>query len=77
MFLGGTISPETREILSSGENPLLSRSGDSSFDVDEEPMGEMRERMTPLTRRNAPLPRLTGIAQVVGLALGSPEFQRR
>jgi hypothetical protein len=28
-------------------------------------------------RANAPLPQLGGIAQVLGLALGSPEFQRR
>ena len=77
MLLGGAISPETREILSSGENPLLTRAGDSSFQVDGEPMAEMRERRTPLGRRNAPLPGLQGVAQIVGLALGSPEFQRR
>jgi hypothetical protein len=28
-------------------------------------------------RANAPVPQLRGLAQVVGLALGSPEFQRR
>ncbi len=57
LLLGGSISPETRAVLISGENPLLTRS-------DEGTMG----------RRKA---QLTGIAQVVGLALGSPEFQRR
>jgi len=34
-------------------------------------------RQNPLGRPNASLPPLTGLAQVVGLALGSPEFQRR
>lgn len=34
-------------------------------------------RQNPLGRPNAPLPQLRGIAQVIGLALGSPEFQRR
>ena len=34
-------------------------------------------RANPFGRPNAPMPQLTGIAQVIGLALGSPEFQRR
>ena len=34
-------------------------------------------RQNPLGRPNAALPQLRGIAQVIGLALGSPEFQRR
>ena len=50
LLLGGAISPETRAVLLSGENPLL---------------------------QGAQAPRLGGIAQIVGLALGSPEFQRR
>jgi uncharacterized protein (DUF1800 family) len=54
MLFGGAISPETRAVLISGENPLASRAGSSSFEIG-----------------------ATGIAQVVGLALGSPEFQRR
>ncbi len=57
LLLGGSISPETRAVLISGENPLLSRADE----------GTMGRRQT----------QLTGIAQVVGLALGSPEFQRR
>lgn len=57
LMLGGSISPETRAILVSGENPLLAR-------ADEPAMGRWQNQ-------------LTGIAQVVGLALGSPEFQRR
>lgn len=57
LMLGGSISPETRAILISGENPLLAM-------ADEGAMGHRQNQ-------------LTGIAQVVGLALGSPEFQRR
>jgi uncharacterized protein (DUF1800 family) len=51
IMLGGSISPDTRAVLMSGENPL-SKPADNSV-------------------------RLNGIAQVIGLALGSPEFQRR
>jgi uncharacterized protein (DUF1800 family) len=50
-LLGGSVSPETREILTTGENPLLGQGGRG--------------------------PRLQGLPQIVGLALGSPEFQRR
>ncbi len=47
-LLGGEVSPETRRILESGDNPML---------------GEPR--------------RLPGLEQMIGLALGAPEFQRR
>ena len=33
-------------------------------------------QQNPLAARNGAVPQLNGIAQVVGLALGSPEFQR-
>jgi len=52
LLLGGSVSPDTRAVLTSGENPLAAK-GETG-----------RER-------------LTGIAQVIGLAIGSPEFQRR
>jgi len=55
-FLGGRVSPETREILISGKNPLQ--------------QGEA-------TDGERPIPPLQGLAQIVGLAIGSPEFQRR
>ena len=55
-FLGGRVSPETREILISGRNPLQ--------------QGEA-------TDGERPIPPLQGLAQIVGLAIGSPEFQRR
>jgi uncharacterized protein (DUF1800 family) len=51
MILGGSVSPETRAVLMSGENPLARRDSESVS--------------------------LSGFAQVVGLAIGSPEFQRR
>jgi hypothetical protein len=34
-------------------------------------------RMALRARANRPLPELTGLDQIIGLALGSPEFQRR
>jgi uncharacterized protein (DUF1800 family) len=55
-FLGGRVSPETREILINGSNPLQSG--------------------TP-TDGERPIPPVQGLAQLVGLAIGAPEFQRR
>jgi hypothetical protein len=60
VLLGGSVSPDTRAVLISGENPLMANAKDSTS------MSDM-----PNARQ------LSGIAQVVGLALGSPEFQRR
>jgi uncharacterized protein (DUF1800 family) len=79
MLLGGSISPETRSILISGENPLLARAGAAEPDMSSMTMDDdtMRPRANPLGRRNGAPVQLTGIAQVVGLAIGSPEFQRR
>lgn len=54
-FLGGTASPDTRDILVSGENPLL------------------KEERAPAIRRNDAM----SLDRIIGLALGSPEFQRR
>ena len=79
MLLGGAISSETREILISGENPLLGRATEApSFELDDtaETSG-MQASPRPPGRRNRQIPQLHGLAQVVGLALGSPEFQRR
>jgi hypothetical protein len=89
-ILGGQASPDTREILINGENPLASglatrsERADSAIAApidDGEPMAPMLEaqRRRPGSRA-APLARpvhLEGLAQVVGLAIGSPEFQRR
>jgi hypothetical protein len=79
MLLGGSISPETRSILMSGENPLLTRAGATEPEMTSMTMDDdtMRPRANPLGRKNGAPVQLTGIAQVVGLAIGSPEFQRR
>jgi uncharacterized protein (DUF1800 family) len=67
-LLGGEASPETRGILESGNNPLAG--------VPDEPMEPRRGN-----RRGGGLfgevRALAGLDQIVGLALGSPEFQRR
>jgi uncharacterized protein (DUF1800 family) len=89
-FLGGQASPDTREILIKGENPLATRlaaHGDSvpvaptMESNDGEPMTTMQENARGrLNARATPLGRpvqLEGLAQVVGLAIGAPEFQRR
>ena len=87
-LLGGEASPDTRRILERGANPLLERAG-SADTVSLTTDGTEAEMMAgeaggppprgPRARRD-PLARpagLTGLAQVVGLALGAPEFQRR
>ncbi len=50
-FFGGQSSPDTREILMQGENPLAKQAARPA--------------------------QLEGLSQIVGLALGAPEFQRR
>ena len=82
VLFGGQVSPETREMLMSGENPFASRaSGDTAAGAS---IGG-----APMTRpaggpgRNQPgrmdmsAVRLTGLDHIIGLALGAPEFQRR
>jgi uncharacterized protein (DUF1800 family) len=96
-FFGGQASPDTRQILLSGENPLAAKlaavapADSSSTDVASMTMGDaetpMRGRVGPPGRNGAPRPalaramgqpvQLNGLAQVVGLAIGAPEFQRR
>ena len=95
-ILGGQSSPETRSILMSGENPLISKlaSADSSGkDIIDNPMNDdmagapPRQAGVAVAKNGRPRPNaasplnrpvnLEGLAQVVGLALGSPEFQRR
>ena len=62
LLLGGDVSTDTRMVLRSGEHPFLAAAAASDSVVE------------PARGRRADL---SGIAQVVGLALGSPEFQRR
>jgi uncharacterized protein (DUF1800 family) len=93
VLLGGSASADTRAVLMSGENPLLANAMPADIDMaaadsaDGTDMmaaprpgsgtGPRGARQNPLGRANASVPQLRGIAQVVGLALGSPEFQRR
>ena len=88
-LLGGHASRETREVLTTGVHPMVAKaaadssasmlaSADSGSDpamADADPPAQRRQRMGAQGFGN--LPELTGLAQVVGLALGSPEFQRR
>ena len=61
-LLGGAVSASTRTILINGENPMLANAA----------------TMTPATMTpRPPTPQLTGLPAIIGLALGSPEFQRR
>jgi uncharacterized protein (DUF1800 family) len=78
-FLGGQASPDTREILASGENPLAKKLAGSA-DSTAVPMMSADDEGAPMRRAASPFARpvqLSGLAQVVGLAIGAPEFQRR
>ena len=92
-LLGGEASPDTRAILLSGENPFLKSAAaqDTTIAARQPEPDPMMMGPPPPFRplgggagqgplRNqafGPLPQLKGLAQLVGLAIGSPEFQRR
>ena len=61
-ILGGAVSPEMRKILMTGEHPFAADAARTAGQVGDQDRSP---------------PQLNGFAQVVGLALGSPEFQRR
>lgn len=61
-LLGGDASPDTRAVLLSGEHPF----GAAAAAADTLVAGQARRARPP-----------AGLAQIVGLAIGSPEFQRR
>jgi uncharacterized protein (DUF1800 family) len=98
-LLGGKVSTETRQVLMTGENPMLSKTAAAAAAANDAnpdsnlPMMDGRG-LPPQTAkdaggkgfprgRGAALPGfgrpvdLKGVSQVVGLALGAPEFQRR
>jgi uncharacterized protein (DUF1800 family) len=96
-MLGGQASPETRQVLMSGENPMLA-ANDANGMVDSSAMGGGRggrgggrgaQQQAKPDGKGFPrgpaaqIPgfgrpvNLQGLPQVVGLALGAPEFQRR
>ena len=123
-FLGGHASPDTRDILLKGENPMVAklvasdtalRGGDANMQLEADlkksdagegsmmnttaTAGARARRMAaaddarvamrdqPPARNGQPRPaiqrglgqpvQLSGLAQIVGLAIGAPEFQRR
>jgi uncharacterized protein (DUF1800 family) len=88
-LLGGEASPDTRSILLSGENPfrksaaaLDSTPGKITTPDPNDPtmapeMAPRNPRAPARDRAFGPLAPAKGLAQVVGLAIGSPEFQRR
>ena len=100
-FFGGQSSPDTRQILLSGENPLAAKLAttvkpDTAMSLDADgtmAMGAdgVQGRVRPPGKNGAPKQQvaarggigggapmqLNGLAQVVGLAIGAPEFQRR
>jgi uncharacterized protein (DUF1800 family) len=109
-FFGGSVSPETREILMSGTNPMAApvnpdafsdtssmkadtmsaNSGRVASDGTQPNMmdaraagagkpdaGKAGARARAAAGRNVGPVNLQGLSQVIGLALGAPEFQRR
>ena len=85
-FLGGEASPDTRAVLAKGENPLAAQAAqaaDAAPMMDDRPPragAVARESVKPGATRppfTGPVMRLDPFAQLVGLALGAPEFQRR
>jgi uncharacterized protein (DUF1800 family) len=91
-MLGGQVSTETRDVLMSGDNPLASAqpSAADTMSMNADPSGQGgRGRREPsgVPRRlgggRGQVPgfgrpvSLQGLPQVIGLALGAPEFQRR
>lgn len=84
-LLAGRASPETRQILISGHHPLADAAADTSMrmSADDGPTGRGRGVRRPGRAAMARaggfrrIPALTGLPQIIGLAVGSPEFQRR
>jgi uncharacterized protein (DUF1800 family) len=77
-LLGGEASPDTRRILESGVNPMLDVAGVDTLTagLDDAVAPGNGDARRGRHRGGAPVD-LHGLAQVLGLALGSPEFQRR
>ena len=96
-LLGGGVSPDTRAILITGQNPFLASAAaldttpemarpkdKDPLDPDEvmmmlpDPLGGPPQRGPARDRAFGKLqPPTKGLALIVGLAIGSPEFQRR
>ena len=95
-ILGGQVSSETRQVLMTGDNPMLSKAANDVNGMtvlnDSTSMGGRgRAGRVPPAQQGKGQPRgpgaqipgygrpvnLQGLPQVIGLALGAPEFQRR
>jgi len=95
-ILGGQVSAETRQVLMTGDNPMLSKpandvNGMTVLDDSSAMGGRGRGGRMPPVEKGKGQPRgpgsqipgygrpvnLQGLPQVIGLALGAPEFQRR
>ncbi len=88
-ILGGDVSQVTRDVLMNGENPLLKKSqSDSLANMADATAStsEARPRGRPGGRGGGGVlgagalarpVRLRGLQEIVGLALGAPEFQRK
>jgi len=95
-ILGGQVSAETRQVLMTGDNPMLSKAandvnGMTVLDDSTSMGGRARGGRVPPVQQGKGQPRgrgaqipgygrpvnLQGLPQVIGLALGAPEFQRR
>lgn len=87
-LLGGAVSTDMRSILMSGDHPMLERAtAQATASTDS---AALPPSMSIATDRSAPAARglgrgvrfagagaPQGLAQIIGLAIGSPEFQRR
>ena len=75
-LLGGDVSTDMRAILLSGDHPMLEQAKAAATTTPAADTTAMRMAVAPPPRpRPAPSPQ--GLPQIIGLAIGSPEFQRR
>ena len=72
-LLSGEASPETRAIMLRGENPFAKTASATDMPLPNTMDGTAGVAPPPMR----PLPQAKGLALLVGLAIGSPEFQRR
>lgn len=85
LLLAGSASADTRAVLLKGENPLANAAPATTVEMTQAATGnnDMMASADRPRRANqqalglGSIPQLNGVAQIVGLALGSPEFQRR
>jgi uncharacterized protein (DUF1800 family) len=76
VLLGGNVSPDMRAVLLSGTHPMLAAAPRMSAE-DTGPADQMADSTSSLALASQQSGGPQGLAQVVGLALGAPEFERR